>query len=158
MAFLFFAAFLLVPLIEIALYIQVGGMIGLWPTLGLTLLTAIVGSALVRLQGIGVLNEARASIERAEPPVDALIHGVGLVMAGAFLITPGFFTDTMGILLLVPGIRLAIGHRLMRGIKPVVIVRDDLRGGPRRGPPGGTPPIIEGSAEEIDPESPWRDR
>ncbi|MGJ8603653.1 MAG: FxsA family protein [Marivita sp.] len=112
-----FVAFLLVPLIEIGLFIQIGGLIGLWPTLLIVVLTAILGTYLVRSQGIMALNNLRGSFSRLEDPSEALAHGAMILLAGALLLTPGFFTDAVGFALLAPPIRLALIRYVRKHIK-----------------------------------------
>ena len=97
--------FILVPIIEIALFIQVGGFIGLWPTLGIVVLTAVIGTYMLRQQGLAELARLRSSLENLNDPTDSLAHGAMIIFAGALLLTPGFFTDTIGFLLLIPGFR-----------------------------------------------------
>ncbi len=94
-----------VPIIEIALFIKVGGLIGLVPTLLIVVLTAVVGTSLMRRQGIAALDRLRASIEGGGDPVGPIAHGALILVAGMLLLTPGFFTDTLGLLLLVPPLR-----------------------------------------------------
>ena len=98
-------AFIAVPLIEIGLFIQVGDTIGLWPTLFIVLLTAIVGTALVRSQGAQVLSALQGSFQAMKDPTEPLAHGAMILFAGALLLTPGFFTDAFGFLLLFPPFR-----------------------------------------------------
>lgn len=112
-----FVAFLLVPLIEIGLFIQIGGLIGLWPTLGIVILTAILGTYLVRSQGIMALNNLRGSFSRLEDPSEPLAHGAMILLAGALLLTPGFFTDAVGFALLAPPVRLGLIAYLRKHIK-----------------------------------------
>lgn len=100
-----FLALIGVPLIEIAVFIEVGGRIGLLSTLALIFITAAIGTALLRSQGLAVLADARGSVERGELPVRALLDGVCLLIAGALLLTPGFVTDMAGALLLMPPVR-----------------------------------------------------
>lgn len=100
-----FALFLIVPLVEIALFITVGGWLTLWPTLALVLLTGIVGTTLMRWQGMQVLAELRGDLGQLKNPLSPLAHGALIVVAGLLLLTPGFFTDTIGFLLMVPKIR-----------------------------------------------------
>ncbi|MEM9344258.1 MAG: FxsA family protein [Pseudomonadota bacterium] len=100
-----FALFIAVPLIEIALFIQIGGLIGLWPTLLIVVLTAVAGTYLVRSQGAQALAGLRQSMETLNDPSEPLAHGAMILFSGALLLTPGFFTDTVGFLLLVPGVR-----------------------------------------------------
>ena len=86
-------AFIAVPLIEIGLFIQVGDYIGLWPTLLIVLLTAVIGTSLVRSQGIQALTKLQNSFLTMQNPVEPLAHGAMILFAGALLLTPGFFTD-----------------------------------------------------------------
>ena len=106
-------AFVGVPLVEIALFIKVGGLIGLSPTLVIVIATAIVGTALMRHQGLHVLGQVQASLNRGEMPVEQIFIGACLLVAGAFLLTPGFFTDTIGFLLFVPLVRQWAGRLLL---------------------------------------------
>ncbi|WP_299983605.1 FxsA family protein [uncultured Ruegeria sp.] len=103
-----FLAFLLVPIIEIALFIQVGGLIGLWPTLAIVVLTAVLGTLLVRTQGRMALANLQRSFAELDDPTEPLAHGAMILLSGVLLLTPGFFTDAVGFALLVPGIRVAV--------------------------------------------------
>lgn len=100
-----FLAFLLVPLVEIALFIQIGGLIGLWATLAIVVLTAVAGTMLVKSQGALVLSRLRDSFQTLRDPTEPLAHGAMILFSGALLLTPGFFTDTVGFLLLIPPVR-----------------------------------------------------
>ena len=100
-----FLLFLIVPLIEIALFIQVGGAIGLLWTLLIVIATAVLGAFLVRSQGLAVLASLRGSMQNLQDPTEPLVHGAMVLFSGALLLTPGFFTDAVGFALLVPGIR-----------------------------------------------------
>ncbi|MGR5542676.1 FxsA family protein, partial [Vibrio campbellii] len=86
-------AFIFVPIIEIALFVQVGGVIGMWPTIALVLLTAIVGASLVRSQGIQTLLSVQSRLEQGELPAQQILEGVMLAVCGVLLLTPGFMTD-----------------------------------------------------------------
>lgn len=99
------AIFIIVPLIEIALFIQVGGLFGLWPTLLIVILTAMAGTYLVRSQGAMALKDLQKSFQGFGDPSEPLVHGAMILFAGALLLTPGFFTDAVGFLLLLPGFR-----------------------------------------------------
>jgi UPF0716 protein FxsA len=92
-------------MIEIALFIQVGGIIGLWWTLLIVLATALAGSFLVRSQGLRELGRLQQSFSQMQDPSEPLANGAMILFAGALLLTPGFFTDTVGLALLVPGVR-----------------------------------------------------
>lgn len=137
------AALIGVPLAEIALFIQVGGRIGLGPTLALIVLTAVVGAWLLRHQGIAVLTRAQRQITAGSLPVVEVFEGLCLVIAGALLLTPGFLTDTLGALLLVPAVRQRLYRVVAHRIAPHVV---DVSG---RAPGAAGPgPTIEGVFEE----------
>lgn len=81
--------FITVPVIEIALFIQVGGILGLWPTVALILITAIVGASLVRSQGLQTLVTVQQRMQKGELPAQQIVEGVMLAVAGVLLLTPG---------------------------------------------------------------------
>lgn len=97
--------FLVVPVIEIFLLIQVGTVIGAWWTIGLVVLTAVIGVRLLKIQGISTLTRAQEKMQSGDMPAQEMMEGIGLIVAGAFLLTPGFFTDGIGFCLLIPAIR-----------------------------------------------------
>ena len=136
------------PLLEIAVFIEVGGMIGLWPTLGLIVLTALLGTWQLRAQGLATLARARASMDRGEVPARELFDGLCLLVAGALLLTPGFVTDALGALLFIPGLRdslrRALGRHLAAKAETRVFV--DGREVHGRGGPGGT---IDGEYRDL---------
>ncbi len=105
MGILLLAALIGVPLIEIGLFIEIGGFIGLWPTLALVVLTAAVGSWQLRAQGLATLARGRQQLDRGQLPTRELFDGFCLVIAGALLLTPGFMTDAVGLALFVPRFR-----------------------------------------------------
>ena len=109
-----FILFLVVPLVEIYLLLEVGSRIGALWTIFLIVLTAFVGARLVRLQGIATWQRFHTSLSQNELPALALVEGLCLLVAGALLLTPGFFTDAVGFAGLIPGIRRALIHRLLR--------------------------------------------
>lgn len=100
-----FALFLAVPLIEIALFVTVGGWLTLWPTLAIVLLTGVLGAWLVRWQGMGVLRDLQRAQDEMRDPVSPLAHGALILLGGFLLILPGFFTDSLGLLLMIPQLR-----------------------------------------------------
>ena len=118
MAFLFLIAFITVPVVEIAVFIQVGERIGLWPTIAIVILSAIMGTAMLRQQGLSVLFRIQENLAANRIPVQELFDGVCLVIAGALLLTPGFVTDSIGFLLFIAPLRrrmaAEIGLELMR--------------------------------------------
>jgi UPF0716 protein FxsA len=112
-----FLAFLAVPLIEIALFIQVGGAIGLGWTLAIVVLTALIGTSLMRTQGAMALGQIKSSLSEVRDPTEPLVNGAMILFAGALLLTPGFFTDAVGFALLVPGIRKAAFQAMRSRVK-----------------------------------------
>lgn len=143
-----FFAFLAVPLIEIALFIQVGGLIGLWPTLLIVVLTAIAGTALVRSQGSKALSDMRQSFSELSDPTEHLAHGAMILVSGALLLTPGFFTDAVGFALLVPAVRLFV----MRKVRERVTVQSFTMGqGPHstHSRPRPDDRVIDGDFEDV---------
>lgn len=100
-------AFLAIPLIEITLFIQIGGAIGLGWTLAIVVITAILGATLARTQGAIAMGQLRNSFSDMRDPTEPLAHGAMILFAGALLLTPGFFTDAVGFSLLIPGVRRA---------------------------------------------------
>ncbi|MBV7300581.1 FxsA family protein [Enterovibrio paralichthyis] len=109
--------FITVPVIEIALFIQVGGILGLWPTVALILITAIVGASLVRSQGLQTLVTVQQRMQKGELPAQQIVEGVMLAVAGVLLLTPGFMTDAMGMAVLLPWPRAWLAKQLMGKIK-----------------------------------------
>lgn len=102
---LFFVIFMVIPFLEIMVFITVGTKIGLFTTLGLCFLTALIGGSIVKYQGLNTLMSAQNSLRKGELPSRALFDGLCIVAAGAMLITPGFITDFLGFSLLVPPVR-----------------------------------------------------
>lgn len=97
--------FLLVPLLEIYILIQVGQVIGALWTVFFVVLTAVIGVQLLKSQGLSTLSRAQRKMHDGELPAQELMEGIALIIAGAFLLTPGFFTDAAGFLLLFPPTR-----------------------------------------------------
>ena len=97
--------FLVVPLVEIYVLIEIGSALGAAPTILLVVLTAVIGAALMRAQGIATLLRARASMAAGEVPAIELLEGAIILVAGALLLTPGFVTDAAGFVCLVPALR-----------------------------------------------------
>ncbi|OUR80482.1 hypothetical protein A9Q83_00690 [Alphaproteobacteria bacterium 46_93_T64] len=105
MPLLFFAALIGIPILEIFVFVEVGGEIGALNTAILTILTAVAGMALLRHQGLSVLMQARNTIDAGKSPVQEILNGVLLALAGLFLLIPGFMTDSVGFLLFLPPLR-----------------------------------------------------
>ena len=109
--------FLVLPVVEIAVFIQVGGLIGLWPTIGLVILSAVAGSWLMRQQGAAALADLQRSFRELRDPTAPLAHGALILLAGALMVTPGFVTDSMGIALLIPATRRWVIRQLGRRMR-----------------------------------------
>lgn len=138
--------FIAIPMIEIALFIQVGGAIGLGWTLAIVLATAIIGSWLVRQQGSLALRQLQQSFQALNDPTEPLAHGAMILFSGALLLTPGFFTDAVGFALLIPPVR----HWVFRKLRERVRVQSFTMGGQAEDP--FTAPPSETDADVIDGE------
>ena len=106
-----------VPIIEIALFIEVGGWLGTWPTIGIVVLTAFLGSMMLRQQGLKALGDIQGRLMAGDDPGQMLADGAMILVSGVLLLTPGFFTDAIGFLLLIPGVRSAIFRWLKANVK-----------------------------------------
>ena len=103
-----------VPLVELYVIVQVAGGLGVGQTILLLLVVSVVGAWMVRRSGLGVLNQIRTRLERGELPGNELVDGVLILVAGALMLTPGFLTDAVGLLLLFPPTRIAVRSILVR--------------------------------------------
>jgi UPF0716 protein FxsA len=119
---LFLAALIAIPIIEITVFIEIGGEIGAFNTIILTILTAVAGMILLRIQGLSILTQAQARIQKGETPAKEILNGLLLAIAGLFLLIPGFVTDSIGFLLFLPPIRsflaLWLGKRFILSARP----------------------------------------
>jgi UPF0716 protein FxsA len=114
---IFLILFIVIPLIEIYFLIQVGEVIGAWPTVLLVVLTAVIGVGLLRWQGMTTMMRFQSELAQGAVPAMPLFEGMMLLVAGALLLTPGFVTDSIGFLLLVPPLRRAmIQWALRKGV------------------------------------------
>lgn len=131
------------PLVEIAILIQIGKVIGAGYTILLVIVTAAIGAGLFRQQGISTLTRVQSQLEEGRLPATELVEGVMLLIAGAMLLTPGFFTDVFGFLVLIPGIRNALARQLLNNViaTRVTTVRETQNGN-----------IIEGESWTADDE------
>lgn len=114
-----FAVFLLLPLIEIAFFVVIGNAIGLWPTLAGVLLTVVLGALVLRWQGVALLNEIRMSMGQGRLPARALADAMMVAIAGLLLALPGYFSDLVALLLLIPPVRSLIYHLLAARVQVV---------------------------------------
>ncbi len=150
-----FALFLMVPLIEIALFIKVGGWLTLWPTLAIVVGTGILGVFVVRKQGLKALAEMQTAMRTQQNPVAPMANGALIVVAGFLLMSPGFLTDTLGFLLLVPPLRQWM----------ISLIAGRMGLAPRRGPApdwrdsgrfSRDADVIDAEYSEVDPDHPAR--
>lgn len=131
-----FVFFLIIPLAEIWFLIKVGGVVGAGWTIFLVVFTAVVGAGLVRVQGLSTLNRIQQSMQQGQMPAMAMFEGLALFLAGALLLTPGFFTDAIGFSLLIPPLRrLMIKSILMKSVIKMRPGSDIKRGDGSAGEP-----------------------
>ncbi|HEY7824313.1 MAG TPA: FxsA family protein [Acidimicrobiia bacterium] len=141
----FLTLFAVIAIAEMATFFWVESRIGLGWALLLALATASIGSYLVRRAGLSVLGQIRQKMNRAELPGRELSHGAAILVAGAFLISPGFITDTLGFLLLLPAVREMIhGVVSKRMTSRVTVMTSNFQTPPRD--------VIQGEVIDIDPE------
>jgi len=172
--------FIVLPIAELWLIIELGGLIGIWPTLALLLFDSVLGAVLLKSQGSAAWRRFQEALGRARVPAKEVYDGAAIIFGGALLLTPGFITDIFGFALLLPPTRAALRRALLataRRVGParsVLFVYDRRPSGWRRDsrtpPPGGPPPTpgpaprgadrdydFEGSAREIPVEDPELD-
>ena len=172
MPIILFLLFIIVPIIEIAVIIKVGGLIGVLPTIAIMIGMAVAGSWLIRSQSRVALARAAEQMRGGKPPVDQVIDGFGILVAGLLMLTPGFLSDAFGLLLLVPPVR----RRIARWLFAAFARNADIKvGGFRfetarqrpadesRQRPPGAPTTIDGEFTRVDDEtrkptgpSPWQ--
>ena len=114
---LLFVLFIIIPIIEITVIMQVGALLGLWPTIAIVILSAWLGAKYVRQQGLATLQSVQTKMAQGEMPSGEIITGLMLLVAGVLLVTPGFVTDIFGLSLLVPSVRAAIANQVQKHIK-----------------------------------------
>ena len=109
--------FVVLPIVEIALFIQVGSAIGVLPTILLVILSAMLGSWVMRRQGLAAMADLQRAMTEMRDPTDPLAHGALILLAGMLLVLPGFFTDAIGIALLIPAVRRLLISRMGRRLR-----------------------------------------
>ncbi len=109
---------LAVPVGEVFVFLEVGSVIGTWPTVGLIVGTAVVGGLILRWQGLQTLARARRQLAANRLPVAEMAEGAALALAAVLLLTPGFFTDALGALLLLPPLRRTLLRRVLARLAP----------------------------------------
>jgi UPF0716 protein FxsA len=144
--------FIGVPLMEIMLFIKIGGFIGLWSTMTIVIITAIIGTTLIRRQGLQTLNRAQQEIESQRLPVQELFEGICLIISGALLLTPGFLTDVCGFMLLVPPLRKILGHHIWKTVQNSANTRFVMSSKRDNYKNNNSGPIIDAEAKNISEE------
>jgi len=134
--------FIVVPLVELYVIIQVGQAIGVWWTLALLVADSVAGSVLMRSQGRAAWRRFQAALAEGRMPGREVLDGVLVIFGGAFLLTPGFVTDVLGAILLVPPTRALVRRVLVRRFVPGMIVTRAAR---------WRSPDVEGTAVEVEP-------
>ncbi|MDX2290358.1 MAG: FxsA family protein [Hyphomicrobiaceae bacterium] len=154
-----FLALIAVPLAEIALLIAVGRSIGVLATVAIVVLTAVVGTIVLRRQGFAILMQANQSLQDGKTPLDSIAQGILVLIAGVFLVAPGLITDTMGLVLLIPPVRAIAAGWLVTWLANSGAVHVSVFGTRTRGATGSeadgqsgddTGPVIDGEFERLD--------
>ena len=152
--------FVVVPMVELYLLLVLGQLIGFWPTIGITVGSALLGGALAKREGLRVLRAWKDSLDRLEPPQVGVIDGVLVLVGGALLITPGVITDAVGMLLLVPATRRIVARRIRHviekkiadgSLRAVHVSQSAVPGGSRSG-------VVETTGESLDADAPPEER
>jgi UPF0716 protein FxsA len=149
-------ALLALPLVEIGVFIWVGGEIGVWPTLALVIAAIVLGAALLKRQTLSTLRAAQAEARAGRVPEREIVHGAMIALAGILLILPGFVTDVFGLLLFLPPVRDFVWHRLRSRI--VVVGPTGRRDAPYRRPGPEVIDLQGGDFQRRDGDgaSPWK--
>ncbi len=151
---LLFVLFIVVPIAELYVIIQIGQAIGVLPTIGLLLLDSVVGTWLMRQQGRTVWRRFSEALRAGRPPASEVIDGALVLMGGAFLLTPGFLTDIVGAVLLVPPSRALVRRVLARRFLGRMTASLRTPGGPAPPPRTLRTYDIDGTAYDADPRRP----
>ncbi|WP_035899229.1 FxsA family protein [Labrenzia sp. DG1229] len=131
------AAIILLPLIEIAVFIWVGGLIGVLPTILLTIITALAGTVMLRQQGLSLLTRMQSELDAGRAPGNEVMQGAMIVLASIFLLIPGFVTDAIGLLLFIPPVRQALANFIIA--RSNVVIVQGGQSGQSSGQGGGRP-------------------
>lgn len=150
------------PLVELALLIKVGGMIGFWPLLGIMALTAVAGSFVIRMTGISAVSRLASQVEAGGSPVKSLLDEFLRFTAGVLLILPGLLGDCLGLVLLVPAVRTLVLQSFGALFKSIAVTGGGIWRAPARqggqaadrGPSATRVTIIEGEYERVEDDGP----
>ncbi len=160
-----FVLFIVVPILEIALLIQVGNIIGGWTTIAIVVITAILGTYMLRQQGLATLVKAQQRMGQGEMPAQQILEGIFLLIGGVLLLTPGFMTDAVGFTCLIPVSRAFLAKKLSKSALGGGWVMSGNGGSWSTGAGVGTPPpnaaspksgkpvegkVIDGDYERLD--------
>lgn len=161
---------LIVPIVEISVFIAIGDRIGVFYTVMMILLTALIGSILLRIEGFRILGQIQKDVAAGKVPTKELSNGVMILIAGVLLLTPGFVTDAIGFLLFLPPVRAAIRAFVISRIKLQTTsasagfstgFNDPQSGHPDQNTSNQNGPIVDLDEDswtrEPDPSSPWSD-
>jgi UPF0716 protein FxsA len=149
MALVLVLLFIVVPLAELYLIIQVGQAIGVLPTIALLLVDSLIGSWLLRNQGRAAWLRFSETLQAGRPPAREVIDGGLILLGGAFLLTPGFLSDILGLVLLLPPSRAVVRRVLARRLAGRMTASLRRRGGGGPGSNGSRPYDVEGTARDI---------
>src|SRR4051795_1916247 len=146
--------FIVVPIAELAVIIQVGEHIGVWWTIAILVADSIVGSLLMRSQGRTTWRRFNVALQSGRPPAREALDGVLVIFGGAFLLTPGFITDIIGAVLLLPPTRALVRRAVVARFIPSMVLRTAVRvaGQPRARPRARGAYDVEGTAVEVERE------
>ena len=157
MALLLFALFILIPIAELYVIVEIAGAIGIWWTLALLIASAVAGAYLLRHQSRAAWRSFRSALSAGRVPAREVLDGALVILGGALLLTPGFLTDIAGIVLLIPPTRdlvAALATRLISrrsgGLGWIAGAASAAGGRTSRTRGGPRPGDIEGTAEEVD--------
>ena len=148
MRFVLIVLFILVPIAELAVLIQIGELIGIWWTIALLVADAILGSLLARSQGRTVWRRFNEALQAGRPPAREVMDGALVLFGGALLLTPGFLTDIFGLLFLLPPTRAVIRRLFLRQAMRRITVTMAGPRMPRNG--SGREDDVEGTAVDVD--------
>lgn len=151
-----FLLFVVMPVLELWVLIQVGSQIGGLNTIALVFLTAMAGTWLLRQQGLKTLLQARSKMDAGQMPAKEMAEGICLAVGGALLLTPGFITDTVGFICLVPGLRTGLIGWMMKHIQVQNVHSQGFRAGPGHSRDQGGD-VIDGDWEPVSPTTPQAD-
>lgn len=119
-----FILFIVVPIIEIMVLMNVGAWLGAWPTIAIVIITAWLGAKNVKQQGVATLNSVQTKMAQGEMPSDEIVAGLLLLVAGVLLVTPGFVTDIFGLSLLIPAVR----NTLIKSVQSHLVMNKNAAG------------------------------